>query len=109
MKERVAQTLGKQEAKGLMISTFHTLGLEIIKREYKALGIKSNFSLFDDQDQSALLKELTVDLLEEDKDLLSQLKSQISNWKNDMLTPEQVIGRAQSQRRSYFCRVLSTL
>ena len=74
MKERVAQTLGKQEAKGLMISTFHTLGLEIIKREYKALGIKSNFSLFDDQDQSALLKELTVDLLEEDKDLLSQLR-----------------------------------
>ncbi|MFN6884387.1 UvrD-helicase domain-containing protein, partial [Proteus mirabilis] len=102
MKERVAQTLGKQEAKGLMISTFHTLGLEIIKREYKALGIKSNFSLFDDQDQSALLKELTVDLLEEDKDLLSQLKSQISNWKNDMLTPEQVIGRAQSQQDHTF-------
>ena len=85
-----------------MISTFHTLGLEIIKREYKALGIKSNFSLFDDQDQSALLKELTVDLLEEDKDLLSQLKSQISNWKNDMLTPEQVIGRAQSQQDHTF-------
>ncbi len=41
-----------------MISTFHTLGLEIIKREYKALGIKSNFSLFDDQDQSALLKRI---------------------------------------------------
>ncbi|EBN0092340.1 DNA helicase Rep, partial [Salmonella enterica subsp. enterica serovar Virchow] len=66
------------------------------------LGIKSNFSLFDDQDQSALLKELTVDLLEEDKDLLSQLKSQISNWKNDMLTPEQVIGRAQSQQDHTF-------
>lgn len=37
MKERVAQTLGKKEARGLIISTFHTLGLEIIKREYKAL------------------------------------------------------------------------
>lgn len=58
--------------------------------------------MFDDQDQSALLKELTVDLLEEDKDLLSQLKSQISNWKNDMLTPEQVIGRAQSQQDHTF-------
>ncbi|MRF92890.1 UvrD-helicase domain-containing protein, partial [Klebsiella quasipneumoniae] len=61
MKERVAQTLGKKEARGLIISTFHTLGLEIIKREYKALGIKANFSLFDDQDQLALLKELTFD------------------------------------------------
>ena len=102
MKERVAQTLGRQEAKGLMISTFHTLGLEIIKREYNALGIKAKFSLFDDQDQSALLKELTADLLEEDKDLLSQLKSQISNWKNDMLTPEQAIGMARSQQDHTF-------
>ena len=43
-----------------MISTFHTLGLDIIKREYAALGMKSNFSLFDDTDQLALLKELLM-------------------------------------------------
>lgn len=52
-----------------MVSTFHTLGLNIIRREYKALGLKANFSLFDDQDQMALLKELTEDELEGDKDL----------------------------------------
>lgn len=102
MKERVAQTLGRKEAKGLMISTFHTLGLEIIKREYKALGMKSNFSLFDDQDQIALLKELTFDHLEEDKELLQQLVSQISNWKNALLTPEQAKGLARSEREHTF-------
>lgn len=102
MKERVAQTLGRKEAKGLMISTFHTLGLEIIKREYKALGMKSNFSLFDDQDQLALLKELTFDHLEEDKELLQQLISQISNWKNALLTPEQAKGLARSEREHTF-------
>ncbi|AUR32980.1 ATP-dependent DNA helicase Rep [Morganella morganii] len=102
MKERVAQTLGRKEAKGLMISTFHTLGLEIIKREYKALGMKSNFSLFDDQDQIALLKELTFDHLEEDKELLQQLVSQISNWKNALLTPEQAKGLALSEREHTF-------
>lgn len=102
MKERVAQTLGRKEAKGLMISTFHTLGLEIIKREYKALGMKSNFSLFDDQDQLALLKELTFDHLEEDKELLQQLVSQISNWKNALLTPEQAKGLARSEREHTF-------
>lgn len=102
MKERVAQTLGHKEAKGLMISTFHTLGLEIIKREYKALGMKSNFSLFDDQDQLALLKELTFDHLEEDKELLQQLVSQISNWKNALLTPEQAKGLARSEREHTF-------
>lgn len=102
MKERVAQTLGRKEAKGLMISTFHTLGLEIIKREYKALGMKSNFSLFDDQDQLALLKELTFDHLEEDKELLQQLVSQISNWKNALLTPEQAKELARSEREHTF-------
>ncbi|MBD2814351.1 DNA helicase Rep [Xenorhabdus sp. Flor] len=96
MKERVAQTLGRKETKGLLISTFHTLGLEIVKREYKALGMKSNFSLFDDQDQMALLKDLTADLLEEDKDLLQKLISNISNWKNDLMSPEQVMRQARS-------------
>ena len=102
MKERVGQTLGKKEARGLIISTFHTLGLEIIKREYKALGIKANFSLFDDQDQIALLKELTFDLLEEDKDLLQQLISAISNWKNDLISPQHVDGQARTEKEHHF-------
>ena len=89
MKERVGQTLGRKEARGLMISTFHTLGLDIIKREYAALGMKANFSLFDDTDQLALLKELTEGLIEDDKVLLQQLISTISNWKNDLKTPAQ--------------------
>ncbi|NOI68752.1 DNA helicase Rep [Vibrio sp. 99-8-1] len=102
MKERVGQTLGKKEAKGLMISTFHTLGLNIIRREYKVLGLKAGFSLFDDQDQMALLKELTEEQLDGDKDLLRSLLSAISNWKNDMLTPEQVKGRARSEQEQLF-------
>lgn len=102
MKARVAQTLGKAESKGLLVSTFHTLGLNIIRREYKFLGLKAGFSLFDDQDQLALLKELTEKQLEGDKDLLRQLLSTISNWKNDMLTPEQAKGFAQGEQQQLF-------
>ncbi|RJX68816.1 ATP-dependent DNA helicase Rep [Vibrio sinensis] len=102
MKERVGQTLGKAESKGLMVSTFHTLGLNIIKREYKSLGLKSGFSLFDDQDQLALLKELTEKQLDGDKDLLRQLLSTISNWKNDMLTPDQAKGLAKGEQEQLF-------
>lgn len=102
MKARVAQTLGKAESKGLLVSTFHTLGLNIIRREYKFLGLKAGFSLFDDQDQLALLKELTEKQLEGDKDLLRQLLSTISNWKNDMLTPEQAKGFAQGEQQQTF-------
>ncbi|MGG7669580.1 DNA helicase Rep [Yersinia sp. J1] len=102
MKERVAQTLGRKEARGLMISTFHTLGLEIIKKEYKALGMKSNFSLFDAQDQMGLLKDLTSKWLEEDKTQLQQLISTISNWKNDLMTPAAAAAQARSERDKIF-------
>ncbi|CCN70826.1 DNA helicase Rep [Vibrio nigripulchritudo] len=102
MKERVGQTLGKQESKGLMVSTFHTLGLNIIRREYKALGLKAGFSLFDDQDQMALLKELTEKELDGDKDLLRSLLSHISNWKNDMWSPGQAIERARGEQEKLF-------
>lgn len=104
MKERVAQTLGRKEARGLQISTFHTLGLDIIKREYVALGMKANFSLFDDQDQLALLKELTQPWLQEDKELLQQLISTISNWKNDLIDPTYALGRPGSERDQIFAK-----
>ncbi|EGR2040454.1 ATP-dependent DNA helicase Rep [Vibrio cholerae] len=102
MKERVAQTLGKGESRGLIVSTFHTLGLNIIRREFKALGLKAGFSLFDDQDQLALLKELTEKQLDGDKDLLRLLLSTISNWKNDMLTPPQAKAMAKGEQQQLF-------
>ncbi|MCV9879324.1 DNA helicase Rep [Brenneria izbisi] len=107
MKERVAQTLGRKETRGLVIATFHTLGLEIIKREYAALGMKANFSLFDDQDQMALLKELTEQWLENDKTLLQQLTSTISNWKNDLIDPAGAAATARGERDRLFAHCYS--
>lgn len=102
MKERVAQSMGRKEARGLWISTFHTLGLEIIKREHKILGLKSGFSLFDDQDTLALLKELTQDELAEDKDLLKALASAISNWKGGLIIPEHARKIAKDEQQHLF-------
>ncbi len=102
MKERVGQTLNKDEARGLTVSTFHTLGLNVIKREIKTLGYKTNFSLLDDQDTSALLKELTDKELKGDKDLLSALKTTISNWKNDLIQPPAAAQHAQSAQEQLF-------
>jgi ATP-dependent DNA helicase Rep len=102
MKERVAQTLGKKEARGLKVSTFHTLGLNIIKSEVKNLGLKPGFSLFDDKDSMSLLKDLTQDELDGDKELLSTLQSRISNWKNDLILPEHLAGRQLSASDAEF-------
>ncbi|RAJ99082.1 DNA helicase Rep [Aliidiomarina maris] len=95
MKERIHQTLGRQACRGLRVSTFHTLGLDIIRRETKALGIKPGFSLFDDQDSLALLKALTDEDFEVDKAWLKLAVSKISNWKNDMLSPDAVLSKAE--------------
>lgn len=95
MKERVGQTLGREYTRGLTVSTFHTLGLTIIRKEVKNLGMKSGFSLFDDQDSFALLKALTEDEIDADKALLKLLQSQISNWKNAMLQPQQALEQAK--------------
>ncbi|MBA6384140.1 DNA helicase Rep [Colwellia sp. BRX10-6] len=94
MKERVIKMMDKSLTRGLTVSTFHSLGLDIIRKEIKTLGYKPGFTLFDDQDTLSLLKELTHDELDGDKDLLSKLQSMISNWKNDLMLPDTAIKMA---------------
>ncbi|XQW85019.1 DNA helicase Rep [Thalassotalea piscium] len=94
MKERVIKMLGKDQTRGLTVSTFHSLGLDIVRREIKTLGYKPGFTLFDDQDSLALLKELTQEEFDGDKDLLSKLQNMISSWKNDLLLPDQALKQA---------------
>ena len=104
MKERVLQTLSKTEARGLMVSTFHSLGLDIIRREHKILNLKPGFSLFDDQDQLALLKDLTGQELDGDKEALSRLVSTISSWKNDLVLPARAARIAQDPEQVLFAQ-----
>ena len=94
LKDRIKKMLGKDLTRGLTVSTFHSLGLDIVRREIKILGYKPGFTLFDDQDSLALLKDLTMDELDGDKDLLSKLQSTISNWKNDIMLPDAAIKSA---------------
>ncbi|WP_067869785.1 DNA helicase Rep [Neptuniibacter marinus] len=95
MKERVNALLeGNPAGKGLTVATFHNLGLTIIKREHKHLGFKSGFSIFDDQDTKALLKDLMLQNNEE-SDQVDIVRNQISSWKNEMLTPAQALASAQ--------------
>ncbi len=95
MRERINAQLPKSATRGLTISTFHTLGLEILKKEYRQLGYKANFSLFDDQDSFALLKELTAGEYNGDKELIRKLQNRISSWKNDLTLPELALQQTQ--------------
>ena len=58
MRERVSRLLPTDAGKGLIVSTFHTLGMRILRREAKTLGYKPSFSIFDSQDSLHLIDEL---------------------------------------------------
>ena len=106
MRERINELLPKQESKGLTVSTFHTLGLTIIRREYKTLGYKSGFTIFDAQDTSTIIKELT--LKEVDADALENEDDHrwiISRWKNDFISPIQAYESATTPQERLSARV----
>ncbi|MBA6225660.1 MULTISPECIES: DNA helicase Rep [unclassified Colwellia] len=102
MKERVVKMMDKSLTRGLTVSTFHSLGLDIIRKELKTLGYKPGFTLFDDQDSLALLKELTQEQLEGDKDLLNKLQTMISHWKNELLLPDAAMKHASDADAQLF-------
>ena len=58
MKSRVSKLLDASETRGLRVSTFHSLGLDILRKEYKTLAYKAAITLFDEQDKLTLLKNL---------------------------------------------------
>jgi ATP-dependent DNA helicase Rep len=85
MQERVAKLLGGPLANELQISTFHSLGVRILREEAKALGYKPRFSIFDAADCAGIVGDCAQTV---DKATLRHLQSIISNWKNALVTPE---------------------
>ena len=61
MKERVQKLVGKQK-KGMVITTFHSLGLQILNKDIASLGYRDKFSIYDDSDCMKLLKDIIHDL-----------------------------------------------
>ena len=98
MKERVSSLLRGGEGAGLTVSTFHNLGLNIIRREHQVLGYKSGFSIFDDADVKGLLTDIMQKNYDGD-DGVDEVKNQISQWKNDLVLPEQALSAARNPKQ----------
>jgi ATP-dependent DNA helicase Rep len=95
MKQRVSRLLDKNAAQGLRVSTFHTLGLDIIRRELKTLGYKPGFSIYDNTDSTGLLRELMTRAFGDHGNQAEQMLWRISRWKNAFILPEQALAEAQ--------------
>ena len=97
MKERVSSLLRGGEGKGLTVSTFHNLGLNIIRKEYVHLGYKPGFSIFDEGDIKALLSDIMQKEYAGD-DGVDEIKNYIGSWKNDLVTPEEALASARNPK-----------
>ncbi|WP_163578037.1 DNA helicase Rep [Halomonas faecis] len=104
MKERVGQMLKGKEGHGLTVSTFHTLGLNIIRRELQALGYRPGFSLFDPEDAKALLRDLMHKDAQVDAEVINRVQHRISAWKNDLVLPGEALSHAADQDELFAAR-----
>jgi ATP-dependent DNA helicase Rep len=104
MKQRASELLSKKEAKGLHISTFHTLGLNILQQDYSALGYRRGFSIIDARDSADSIAELQYKQKPE-PELIRQTQNQISRWKNDFITPETALQLADDALQQHHARI----
>lgn len=94
MRERIGRLLSAREARGLTVSTFHTLGLEILRREHEWIDYRVGFSIYDARDSQQLIRQLHADVTDEFP--VQQLQWLISRWKSALVTPEQAAAEADS-------------
>ena len=95
MKERVTELLDSDTTQGLTVSTFHSLGMAILREEVDASGRKPGFSIFDPADSLFVVRELLkADL--DDNGLVDRVRNQISSWKNELVSPDQAMSLAMT-------------
>ena len=91
MKNRVADLLG-QTIEGMpWMGTFHAICVKLLRRHAELVGLKSNFTILDTDDQLRLLKQLVAaENIDEKRWPARQLAGLIDNWKNRAWTPEKL-------------------
>ncbi len=97
MRERVAAILG-QPAEGLWLGTFHALCARMLRRHAELVGLQSNFSILDTDDQMRVLKQVMEAARIDTKRWTPQgLMGTIQRWKDRGITPDRVAGIEESE------------
>jgi ATP-dependent DNA helicase Rep len=103
MQERISKLLqDPKQGRHLTVSTFHSLGVKILRSEARELGLKDRFSILDSDDCFSLVQDLASTT---DKQLIRKIQSQMSLWKNDLVGPEQAIREAAGESEVQVARI----
>ena len=87
MKARVGDLLNGAHGKELLISTFHTFGLRILRNHLETIGYRPGFSLYDNEDSQSLLAKLLRGQYSGKNNPADAVQNQISLWKNSLVSP----------------------
>ena len=104
MRERAKELIGSRAAKHLVVSTFHSLGVRILRTDGHALGLKEKFSILDSDDVLAILKDAGAST---DNALARRWQWAISGWKNQGLNSAQADAAAASDDERVAARVMA--
>ena len=103
MQERIAKLLKEpRQAKQLTVSTFHSLGVKILRQEARSLGLKDRFSIMDSDDCFSLVQDLAITT---DKQLIRRIQSAMSLWKNCLIDPESALNQARDEDEAQAARI----
>ena len=103
MRERAKQLVGARAAKDLAISTFHSLGVRMLREDGRKLGLKEQFSILDSDDVMGVLKEAGAAT---DNKLARQWQWTISLWKNMGVTSDAAMSVAKDADEQVAARVM---
>jgi DNA helicase-2/ATP-dependent DNA helicase PcrA len=93
MRDRIGGLIGGSLEGMSWLGTFHSIGVKILRRHAELVGLKSGFTILDDDDQVRLLKQVIAAAgLDKDRWPARQLAGLIDGWKNRGLTPDKVPG-----------------
>jgi ATP-dependent DNA helicase Rep len=95
MRERAKALIGPRAAKDLVVSTFHSLGVRILRAEGERLGLKPQFSILDSDDVLSVLKDAGAS---SDNALARRWQWTISLWKNEGLNSDTVQPQTDDER-----------
>ena len=103
MQERIAKLLKEpKQAKQLTVSTFHSLGVKILRQEARALGLKDRFSIMDSDDCFSIVQDLAITT---DKQLIRRIQGAMSLWKNGLIEPEAALQQAKDEDEAQAARI----
>ncbi|MDN3506918.1 MAG: UvrD-helicase domain-containing protein [Simkaniaceae bacterium] len=100
MRERIGKLLSPKEAKQVVLCTFHSFCMRLLRKEIQHLGYTQNFSLYDERDIRRLLKQMTREVLEHEGDLpsIEPVYQEIARAKSVGDTPKDKISQTLFQR-----------